>query len=62
MMAAQVARDSEERPSMARLQDDLEATQKHNAELVDKLAMLEKKSMQAATEVERMRDELVEAR
>ncbi|KAL6586199.1 hypothetical protein OROMI_002843 [Orobanche minor] len=38
MMAAQVVRDFEERPSTAYLQADLEAARKRNAELADKLA------------------------
>ncbi|KAL6536735.1 hypothetical protein OROMI_026316 [Orobanche minor] len=62
MMAAQVARDYEERPSMARLQAYLEAAKKRNAELADKLVALEKNSAEAVKEVERMKVELVEAR
>ncbi|KAL6558046.1 hypothetical protein OROMI_018396 [Orobanche minor] len=61
-MAAQVTRDYEERPSTACLQADLEAAQKRNVELADKLATLEKNSAEAVKEVERMKAELVEAR
>ncbi|KAL6519006.1 hypothetical protein OROHE_017430 [Orobanche hederae] len=61
-MAAQVARDSEERLSTARLQAELEAVQKQNVELADKLAELEKNSVEAVKEAERMKAELVEAR
>ncbi|KAL6584509.1 hypothetical protein OROMI_003798 [Orobanche minor] len=61
-MAAQVARDYEERPSTDRLPYDLEATRKHNAELADKLAALENSSAEAVKEAEWMKVELVEAR
>ncbi|KAL6564792.1 hypothetical protein OROMI_016242 [Orobanche minor] len=61
-MVVQVVRDSEERPFTAHLQADLEAARKRNAELVDKLAALEKNSTEAVKEVKRMKAELVEAR
>ncbi|KAL6538776.1 hypothetical protein OROMI_025102 [Orobanche minor] len=61
-MAAQVTRDSEERPSKTRLQADLEAAQKRNAELIEKLAALEKTSTEAVREVVRVSAELTEVR
>ncbi|KAL6547922.1 hypothetical protein OROHE_009627 [Orobanche hederae] len=51
-MAAQVARDSEVRPSTARLPTDLEAAQKRNTELADKLMVLENNLAEAVKEAE----------
>ncbi|KAL6565662.1 hypothetical protein OROHE_004717 [Orobanche hederae] len=73
MMAAQATRYSEERSSTARLQADLEAARKQNAELADKLVAMERNSMEATKKAgqdaerdrvvaDRMRAELIEAR
>ncbi|KAL6500269.1 hypothetical protein OROHE_025635 [Orobanche hederae] len=72
-MAAQVVREVEGRPSISRLQADLEAARHKNAEFADKLMVMEKNSLDAAKKArqeaeqarvatERLRAEAIEAR